>query len=120
MTTKQTKTSARKSSNVALIKASVAATTAEAKEHKAAKKAPKTSARKTATKAPKASAPAARRELSPRALIRARFHAKGPDAAVKFGVTIKGMSESTVKRYVAYFASKAGKAEEKAREKRAK
>lgn len=56
---------------------------------------------------------------SPRSQIRARFEKSGPDAAIKFGMKLPGMSEATVKRYVAYFQSPAGKAEAKKAAKRA-
>lgn len=74
----------------------------------ATKKVPARRVHKTAKSARRASA------QSPRSMIRTVFDSKGPEAAIKYGVKLPGMSDSTVKRYVAYFASKAGKLEAKA------
>jgi hypothetical protein len=78
----------------------------------------KTSARRTSSSTAKASK-SARRDISPRSAIRSRLEKSGREAAIKFGLTIKGMTEATVKRYVAYFLSKKGKDEAKKAAKRA-
>lgn len=83
-----------------------------------AKTSKKTSARRVSSSTAKASK-SARRDISPRTAIRERLEAKGREAAFSFGVKLKGMSEATVRRYIAFFLSKKGKAEAKASAKRA-
>jgi hypothetical protein len=72
----------------------------------------KTSARRASSSTKKASK-SARRDISPRSAIRERLEKSGRDAAFAFGVKLKGMSEATVRRYIAFFLSKKGKTEAK-------
>jgi hypothetical protein len=68
----------------------------------------KTSARRVAKAKAKAPVKAERRELSPRAQVFKCFIAKGREAAVKLADKLE--LGATGKRYVAYFATKEGKA----------